>query len=92
MFKIGNIQTTDTDGWLIEKSGLEHRYSLMLIRIMSGPRFIVVQNGTMEPKIMFEAPFTNINTLGVAGVFGEEEGEKVIELVRHINENSGVAR
>ena len=26
-----------------------------------------VKNGMMEPKIMFEAPFTHINTLCVAG-------------------------
>jgi len=51
----------------------------------------LVKNGTMEPKIMFEAPFTNLNTSGLAGIFSEDKSRKVIELVRHINDNAGVA-
>jgi len=51
----------------------------------------LVKNGTMEPKLMFEAPFTHINTLGVAGVFDESGSRKVIELVRHVNENADAA-
>lgn len=52
----------------------------------------LVKNGTMEPKLMFDAPFTNFNDLGIAGVFDENESKKVIELVRHINENAGVVK
>ncbi len=51
----------------------------------------LVKNGTMEPKILFEPPFTHINDQGVAGVFGEKEGKDVIELVRGINGNADVA-
>ncbi len=50
----------------------------------------LARNGTMQLKVMFDAPFTHINTKGVAGIFGDEGGKKVIELVRHINENAGV--
>ena len=51
----------------------------------------LVKNGTMEPKVMFESPFTNINTLGVAGVFDSVTSKKVVEAVRHINANADVA-
>ena len=51
----------------------------------------LVKNGVMEPKTMFDSPFTNINDQGVIGVFGENDSKKIIELVRHINENAGVA-
>jgi len=51
----------------------------------------LVMNGTMEPRIMFEAPFTNTSMRGLAGVFKDNESKKVIELVRHINENADVA-
>lgn len=40
---------------------------------------------------MFDAPFTHNNTKGVAGIFGNEDGKKVIELVREINDNADVA-
>ena len=51
----------------------------------------LVRNGVMEPKMMFDSPFTNINDQGVIGVFGENDSKKIIELVRHVNENAGVA-
>lgn len=48
----------------------------------------LVKNGTMEPKSVFETPFTNINDQGIAGVFSDDESKKVIDLIRHINENA----
>ena len=48
----------------------------------------LVKNGMMEPKAMFDTPFTHINEQGVAGLFNEGESRKVIELVRHINKNA----
>ncbi|NOY72553.1 MAG: DEAD/DEAH box helicase family protein [Gammaproteobacteria bacterium] len=51
----------------------------------------LMRNGMMKPKVLFDAPFTHINTKGVAGIFGDEDGKKVIELVREINENADVA-
>ncbi|RKZ78556.1 MAG: restriction endonuclease subunit R, partial [Gammaproteobacteria bacterium] len=50
----------------------------------------LMRNGIMEPKVMFDAPFTHINTKGVAGIFGDEDGKKVVELVREINGNANV--
>ena len=51
----------------------------------------LTKNGTMQPKVMFDAPFTHFNTKGVAGIFGDEDGKKVIELVRGVNGNADVA-
>ncbi len=48
----------------------------------------LIKNGTMEPNIMFDTPFTLINDQGIAGVFDEDDSKKVIELVRHINKNA----
>lgn len=52
----------------------------------------LVKNGTMEPKVMFDTPFTHINAHGIAGVFDNDSSKKVIDLVRHINENAGMMR
>ncbi len=46
----------------------------------------------MEPKIMFDTPFTLINDQGISGIFDEHESKKVIELVRHVNENADVRK
>ena len=50
----------------------------------------LVKNGVMEPKEMFDAPFTHFHDQGVAGVMGEEMAKNVVELVRAINANAGV--
>ncbi len=49
----------------------------------------LVQNGMMEPKVMFDTPFTHIHDLGITGVFGDDEGQLVIELIRAVNRNAG---
>ena len=45
----------------------------------------------MEPKAMFDTPFTNINDQGVVGVFGENVSKKIVETVKQINRNADVA-
>ncbi len=41
---------------------------------------------------MFDTPFTLINDQGIAGIFDEDESKKVIELVRHVNENAVIEK
>jgi type I restriction enzyme R subunit len=45
----------------------------------------------MEPKAMFDTPFTNINDQGVLGVFGENVSRKIVETLKQINRNADVA-
>jgi hypothetical protein len=40
---------------------------------------------------MFDTPFKKINDQGVPGVFGEKESRKIVETLRQINRNAGVA-
>ena len=51
----------------------------------------LVKNGIMEPSAMFETPFTNLHDSGPVGIFGEDKSKKIVELVRHINNNASVA-
>lgn len=48
----------------------------------------LVKNGTMEPKALFDTPFTHINDQGISGVFNEDESKKVIDLIKYINGNA----
>jgi len=47
-------------------------------------------NGTIEPGMLFEAPFTDINDAGLNGVFDDTAAYKIISIVEHINENAQV--
>ncbi len=51
--------------------------------------FIV--KGVVEPGMLFEPPFTDINSGGILGVFDEITSTKIIELIQEINHNADVA-
>ena len=47
--------------------------------------------GIIEPSMLFEAPFTDINLNGVSGLFNEQEATKIISLIEKINHNAEAA-
>jgi type I restriction enzyme R subunit len=47
-------------------------------------------NGTIEPGMLFEPPFTDINDGGLNGVFEDTAAYKIISIVEHVNENANV--
>lgn len=47
--------------------------------------------GIIEAEMLFNPPFTDINTSGIMGVFDIETASKIISLIDQINENAGVA-
>ena len=51
----------------------------------------LVKNGMMEPKEMFDTPFTHYHEQGVVGVMGAELAQNVIQLVTEINSNADAA-
>lgn len=50
----------------------------------------LTKNGTIDPAMMFETPFTDINDKGLLGVFDDGEATRIISIVEHINENAQV--
>ena len=47
--------------------------------------------GIIEPSMLFEPPFTDINTSGIMGVFDERTSTKIISLIDRINHTAEVA-
>lgn len=47
--------------------------------------------GIIEPSMLFEAPFTDINTSGIMGIFDEPTAVKIIDLIEGINKNAVAA-
>jgi type I restriction enzyme R subunit len=50
----------------------------------------LVKNGTMEPKAMFDTPFTHLHDEGLTGVFDDDESSNVVELVKRVNKNADI--
>jgi type I restriction enzyme R subunit len=47
--------------------------------------------GVIEPAMLFEPPFTDINTSGIMGVFDELTSTKIITLIEQINHTAEAA-
>ena len=45
-------------------------------------------NGSIDPALLFEPPFTDINSNGIAGLFDDETQVKIIQLIEKVNENA----
>jgi len=52
----------------------------------------LVKNGTMEPKALFETPFTHIHDEGLAGVFDDDQSTNVVRLIGEVNTNAEVGK
>jgi len=48
-------------------------------------------NGTIDPGMLFESPFTDINTNGLTGIFDITISQKIILAINEINENAVAA-
>ena len=42
----------------------------------------------MEPKAMFDSPFTHINDEGLTGLFDDDESANVVRLLKEVNEKA----
>ncbi|MES2284688.1 MAG: DEAD/DEAH box helicase family protein [Bacteroidota bacterium] len=51
----------------------------------------LTKNGTVQPSMLFEPPFTDVNDQGLIGVFDDGASHKIISIVEKINENAVVA-
>lgn len=47
--------------------------------------------GIIEPSMLFEAPFTDLNSNGVSGLFDDKIAAKIITLIEKISHNAEVA-
>ena len=48
----------------------------------------LTKNGTIDPGMLFEPPFTDINDQGLIGIFDDGESHKIISIIEHINLNA----
>ena len=45
----------------------------------------LTDRGVMEPRLLYESPFTDINPLGVEGIFGQQDAAEVVSIIEDVN-------
>lgn len=48
----------------------------------------LTKNGTIDPGMLFEPPFTDVNDQGLMGVFDDGASHKIISIIEDINSNA----
>ena len=48
----------------------------------------LTKNGTIERKMLFESPFTDLHDQGLSGIFNDAEVGKIISIIDQINDNA----
>jgi type I restriction enzyme, R subunit len=51
----------------------------------------LTKNGVIEPSMLFESPFTDINDQGLIGIFDDGDAHQVINIIKKIKENAMIA-
>ncbi|WP_416440848.1 DEAD/DEAH box helicase family protein [Leeuwenhoekiella sp. A16] len=44
-------------------------------------------NGTIEPSKLYDTPFKKYHSLGIEGVFSEQQADRIIEIIREFNDS-----
>lgn len=44
--------------------------------------------GVIEPSVLYESPFTDVDPLGVSGVFSEADALKIVDILEVIRNNA----
>lgn len=48
------------------------------------------KNGTIDKRMLFQAPFTDSHDEGLFGIFDDAQAGKIISIIEGINENAEV--
>lgn len=67
----------------------ENRFNSKQIAFINQIIDYLTQNGVMDPKLLFEHPFTNLAPEGPISVFSESETAGILEIIKGINLNAG---
>jgi type I restriction enzyme, R subunit len=59
-------------------------YSATQIRFIDQIVSYLTRNGTMDPGLLYEPPFTDIHNEGLDGVFGDAGAPRIIQLLQDI--------
>jgi type I restriction enzyme R subunit len=51
----------------------------------------LTDRGVMDPRVLYESPFTDIDDQGVSGVFSQAEVKNLVEIIRTVTHKAAVA-
>ncbi len=69
----------------------EQTFNAQQIRFLDTLINFLTVKGVVDAAMLFEAPFTDLNSSGIMGVFDEVTSARIIDLLEEVNRNAEVA-
>ncbi len=51
----------------------------------------LTESGIVEPAAFYESPFSDVDDMGIAGVFSKDQAAEIIQIVKGINQSAAAA-
>lgn len=65
----------------------EHQLNSVQIEFLNTIKKFITQNGQINPEKLYDSPFKDYHSLGVDGVFNEQQADKIFQIITHFNES-----
>ena len=65
----------------------EYQLNSTQIQFLDTIKLFLTKNGEIDPLKLYDAPFKNYHSLGVDGVFNDEQTEKIFKILEDINQH-----
>lgn len=65
----------------------EYQLSSVQIQFLDTIKLFLTKNGKIDPLKLYDAPFKNFHSLGVDGVFNDEQADKIFKIIEDINQH-----
>jgi type I restriction enzyme R subunit len=68
----------------------ENQLSSVQIQFLETLKAFLTTNGRIDPTKLYDAPFKNYHSLGIEGVFDEQQTNKIFDIIDSFNERNNV--
>lgn len=65
----------------------EYQLNSVQIQFLDTIKLFLTKNGKIDPTKLYDAPFKNFHSLGVDGIFNEQQADKIFRIIEDINEH-----
>ncbi|WP_070138415.1 type I restriction-modification enzyme R subunit C-terminal domain-containing protein [Crocinitomix algicola] len=69
----------------------EYQLSSVQIQFLDTIKLFLTKNGKIDSLKLYDAPFKNFHSLGVDGVFNDEQADKIFKIIEDVNKHGNSA-
>jgi type I restriction enzyme R subunit len=70
---------------------IKYQLSSVQIQFLDTVKLFLTNNGKIDPAKLYDSPFKNYHSLGIDGVFNEEQADNIFSVIKDLNNNLTVS-